>query len=74
MALSTVSVHRDGHEANAEREKGRCSGCGTTRRALMAPISNPRGYEGPMYCLPCNPRFGGGMMDTHYSCLERMGS
>ena len=52
------------------REKGTCSGCGTTTKTLTAPIPNARDYEGPMYCLSCNPRFL--MMDMHYSSLERL--
>ena len=53
------------------RERGTCSGCGTTTKTLMAPISNVRDYEGPMYCLSCNPRFFA--LGMHFSCLEKMG-
>ena len=51
------SVAHTGHEATATRERGTCFGCGTTTKTLMAPIPNARGYEGPMYCMSCNPRF-----------------
>ena len=53
------------------RERGTCSGCGTTTKTLTAPRPNVKhGYEGPMYCLSCNPRFFD--LDAHWSCLERM--
>ena len=52
------------------RERGTCFGCGTTTKTLMAPILNARAYEGPMYCMCCNPRFF--TVDMHFSCLERM--
>ncbi len=53
------------------RERGTCSGCGTTTKTLTAPRPNVgHGYRGPMYCLPCNPRFFA--VDMHFSCLERM--
>ena len=65
------SVAHTGHEATATRERGTCFGCGTTTKTLMAPILNARGYEGPMYCMSCNPRFF--RVDMHSSCLERMG-
>ena len=52
------------------RERGTCSGCGTTTKTLMAPIPNARDYEGPMYCMSCNPRSF--TMDMHFSCLEGM--
>jgi hypothetical protein len=56
-------------------ERGVCSGCGTTTKTLTAPHPNVgHGYRGPMYCLPCNPRFGGDMLDAQWSALERMGS
>ena len=64
------SVAHTGREATATRERGTCFGCGTTTKALMAPIPNARGYEGPMYCMSCNPRFF--TVDLHFSCLERM--
>ncbi len=53
------------------RERGTCSGCGTTEKTLMAPIPNDRDYTGPMYCMSCNPRFF--TVDMHFSCLERIG-
>jgi len=49
------------------REKGTCSGCGTTTKTLTAPIQGARDYEGPMYCLSCNPRFL--PLEMHYSSL-----
>ena len=53
------------------RERGICSGCGTTTKTLTAPRPNvDHGYEGPMYCLSCNPRFF--TLDAQWSCLERM--
>ncbi len=53
------------------RESGICSGCGTTTKTLTAPRPNVgHGYRGPMYCLPCNPRFF--TLDAQWSCLERM--
>lgn len=53
------------------RERGTCSGCGTTTETLTAPRPNVGyGYEGPMYCLPCNPRFF--VLDAQWSGLERM--
>ena len=52
------------------REKGTCAGCGTTEKALIAPRKNLRDYEGPMYCLSCNPRFGDGGIEE---LLERLG-
>ncbi|CAN5133133.1 hypothetical protein BH24ACT19_BH24ACT19_21570 [soil metagenome] len=54
------------------RERGACAGCGTTEKALTAPKPNARDYEGPMYCLSCNPRFFTGSLEMHFSCLERM--
>lgn len=55
----TESITEEIRKAPPERERGVCSGCGTTGKALLAPVPNPRGYEGPMYCLHCNPRFFG---------------
>jgi hypothetical protein len=55
------------------RERGQCSGCGTTTKVLATPRPNVgHGYTGPMYCLHCNPRFF--TLDAHWSYLERMGS
>ena len=57
------------------RERGTCASCGTTTKTLTAPHANVgHGYTGPMYCLPCNPRFGGDMLDSQWSALERMAS
>lgn len=29
------------------------------------------GYDGPMYCVSCNPRFTGATIaDLHWSCFE----
>jgi hypothetical protein len=52
------------------REKGTCSGCGTTTKTLTAPRPGARDHEG-MYCLSCNPRFLG-TLEMHYSSLERL--
>ena len=53
------------------RERGTCSGCGTTTKTLMAPKANvPHGYDGEMFCLRCNPRFL--TLDAHYASLERL--
>jgi hypothetical protein len=56
------------------RERGTCSGCGTTTKTLTAPRhSVGHGYTGPMYCLPCNPRFGGDdMLEAQWAASERM--
>ncbi len=55
------------------RERGTCSGCGTTTKTLTAPHPTVgHGYEGPMYCMSCNPRFFTGSLDMPFSCLERM--
>ena len=70
--MDTKSLAQPAHETtNATRERGTCAGCSTTTKTLMAPISNARGYTGPMYCMSCNPRFF--TVDMHFSCLERMG-
>ncbi len=70
--MDTTTVAHPAREATPTREKGTCSGCGTTTKTLTAPISNARDYEGPMYCLSCNPRFL--TLDMHYSSLERLGA
>ena len=55
-------------------ERGTCASCGTRAKTLTAPRPNVgHGYTGPMYCLPCNPRFGGDMLDAQWSALEWMG-
>jgi hypothetical protein len=52
------------------RERGNCASCDTTTKTLTAPRPNVgHGYEGPMYCLSCNPRFFA--LDAQWSCLER---
>lgn len=52
-------------------ERGVCADCGETGRTLQAPRPNVgTGYEGPMYCRECNPRFRA--LDFHYSSLERL--
>jgi hypothetical protein len=61
---------------STQRKRGQCSGCGTSSatKTLTAPRPNAEhGYRGPMYCLSCNPRFGGDMLDAQWSALERMG-
>ena len=67
--MDIASLAYPAHETTT-RERGTCAGCGTTTKTLMAPISNARGYEGPMYCMSCNPRFFA--VDMHFSCLERL--
>jgi hypothetical protein len=60
---------------STQRQRGQCSRCGTTTKTLTAPRPNvEHGYRGPMYCLPCNPRFDGDMLDAQWSALERMGA
>ncbi len=55
------------------REKGTCSGCGTTAKTLTAPRPNVgHDYKGEMFCLSCNPRFVAGTLDMHFSALERL--
>ncbi len=69
--MDIASLAHPAHETtNTTRERGTCAGCGTTTKTLMAPISNARGYTGPMYCMSCNPRFF--TVDMHFSCLERL--
>jgi hypothetical protein len=69
--MSTSTVAQPAHTVPEEtRERGTCSGCGTTTKTLMAPISNARGYTGLMYCMSCNPRFR--TLDAQWSGLERM--
>jgi len=68
--MDTTTVAQPAHPA--PRECGTCSGCGTTTKTLTAPHSGARDYEGPMYCLSCNPRFLA--LDMHYSSLERLGA
>ena len=70
---STASVHASQVVRNPKlAERKGCAECGTTEHALMAPEPNMRNYSGPLYCLSCNPRFGGGLLDAQWSCLERM--
>jgi hypothetical protein len=69
--MDTKSLAHPAHETtNTTRERGTCSGCGTTTKALLAPTPNVRDYTGPMYCMSCNPRFF--TVDMHFSCLERL--
>ena len=72
--MDTKSLAHPAHPVVPEeeiRERGTCSGCGTTTKTLTAPRPNVRhSYRGPMYCLSCNPRFF--TLDTQWSCLERM--
>ncbi len=69
----TVDTIRIAHPVPEEtRECGTCSRCGTRAKTLTAPRPNVgHGYRGPMYCLPCNPRFR--TLDAQWSGLERMG-
>ena len=65
-----VSVHPGTREGTSEHRC--CAECGTTERPLMAAEPGVgKGYEGPMYCGECNPRFR--FVDTVWSGLERMG-
>ena len=67
----SASAHLVPDSEAAVRERGTCSGCGTTTKTLTAPRPNVgHGYRGPMYCLSCNPRFF--TLDAQWSCLERM--
>ena len=70
--MDTSTLAHQPATATTTREKGTCSGCGATTKTLTAPIPNARDYEGPMYCLSCNPRFLA--LDMHYSSLERLGA
>jgi hypothetical protein len=76
--MTTTESSAPAHPVAPEEEtheRGQCSGCGTRAKTLTAPRSNVgHGYTGPMYCLPCNPRFDGDMLDAQWSALERMGS
>ncbi len=72
--MDTKSLAQPAHPVVPEetRERGQCSGCGTTTKTLTAPRPNVgRGYRGPMYCLSCNPRFF--TLDAQRSGLARMG-
>ena len=68
--MDTIRIAHPAREATTTRERGTCSGCGTTTKTLTAPHSGARNYTGPMYCLGCNPRFFA--LDTHFSSLERL--
>ena len=77
VAVIERSLAHDAHPVVPEgtHERGTCASCGTTTKTLTAPRANVgHGYTGPMYCLPCNPRFGGDVLDAQWSALERMGS
>ncbi len=51
--------------------RGVCADCGEKAKALQAPKPNAgTGYAGPMFCMPCNPRFR--MLDFHHASLERL--
>jgi hypothetical protein len=69
--LIKESLAHTGHETTTTRERGTCSGCGTTTKTLTAPRPNVgHGYKGEMFCLSCNPRFF--TLDMHFSSLERL--
>ncbi len=70
--MDTKSLAQPAHPVPEEtRECGTCASCGTTTKTLTAPRPHVgHGYRGPMYCLPCNPRFR--ILDAQWSCLERM--
>ena len=66
-----ASLAQPAHKETTTRERGTCSGCGTTTKTLTAPRPNvPHDYKGEMFCLPCNPRFFA--LDANFSSLERM--
>lgn len=45
-------------EEKVTTEPKGCTGCGSAEKALVAPNPNAgHGYDGPVYCLSCNPRF-----------------
>ncbi len=68
--MTEQSLAQPAHET-ASRERGTCSGCGTTSKALTAPKANvSRDYKGEMFCLHCNPRFF--TLEMHFSSLERL--
>ncbi len=70
--MAKTSVAHPAHPVPEEtRERGTCSGCGTTTKTLTAPRPNVgHGYRGPMFCLSCNPRFR--TLDAQWSGLARM--
>jgi hypothetical protein len=68
---SASTAHPSTPVTEETRERGTCASCGTTTRTLTTPRPNVgHGYRGPMYCLPCNPRFF--TLDAQWSGLERM--
>ncbi len=69
--MAKTSLAHPAHPVPEEtRERGTCSGCDTTTKTLTAPRLNvEHSYRGPMYCLPCNPRFF--TLDAQWSSLER---
>jgi hypothetical protein len=73
--MASTSLAQPAHTVvpKENRQRGTCSGCGTTTKTLTAPRLNAEhGYRGPMYCLSCNSRFF--TLDAQWSCLERMAS
>jgi hypothetical protein len=73
--VTTETLARKNPNGKSAHERGTCASCGTATKTLTAPRPNVgHGYTGPMYCLPCNPRFGGDMLDAQWSSLERMAS
>jgi hypothetical protein len=64
-------IRRSDEKVAVEERKG-CAECGTIERGLMASKPNVgHGYQGPMYCMECNPRFR--YLDAVFTGLERMG-
>jgi hypothetical protein len=61
--MAEKSIPRD-EQASGKAAPKCCAKCGDTKKARTAPVPNARGYEGPMYCLSCNPRFAGGGDDA----------
>ncbi len=66
-----MSKSKSSATAPTTRERGVCADCGEKAKALQAPKPNAgTGYAGPMFCMPCNPRFR--MLDFHHASLERL--
>ena len=65
-------------DGSGTRPLKRCAGCGEpegsigegTGRPLVGIPNDPRGWDGPMYHVGCNP--DDPFLDAHHSCLERM--
>ena len=56
--MAKTSLAHSARETTSAKAHRSCAGCGTVEKALTAPHPNVgHSYTGPMYCLPCNPRF-----------------